>query len=71
LEVLFAARLGEVVIEKRKQILEQRKVTPRPPQSQRANSALTTTTTQLSSTKTPANDTPIPATGCDCQPSPK
>ncbi len=48
-------------VEKRKQILEQRKVTPHPPRSQRANSSLTTTT-HSSSTETPANGAPIPAT---------
>ncbi len=48
-------------VEKRKQILEQRKVTPRPPRLQRANSA-STTTTQSSTTEAPASAAPIPAT---------
>jgi hypothetical protein len=46
---------------RRKQILEQRKVTPRPPRSQRANSAPTTTTQSLSN-EAPAGVAPIPAT---------
>ncbi len=48
-------------VEKRKQILEQRKVTPRPPRLQHANSASTTTTLSLS-TEAPASAAPIPAT---------
>jgi hypothetical protein len=48
-------------IEKRKQTLEQRKVTPRPRQSQCANSA-STNTSQSSSTEAPVCAASIPAT---------
>jgi hypothetical protein len=48
-------------VEKRKQILEQRKVTPRPPRSQRDHSA-STYTKQSFSTEAPADAAPIPAT---------